>query len=187
MEVITVQKRDPGAKAKHLRHCGIVPCVICGAKLQGSLSVQMGQASANQLKRTKRNGSKVTVQCEGQAYPTIIKNLECNSITGEIEHINFQILDAGKKVNSVADIVLLNKDKVVGVLEQMQMKIPHAAQPEDLIDTVKIDLENLPVGSALTIAEIPEFQSDKIELQIDASSIVFRINDKKIADKKIVE
>ena len=36
-------------------------------------------------------------------------------------------------------------------------------------------------GTTLTVKDIPEFQSDKIELQIDADSMVLRIIDKKRA------
>ena len=91
---------------------------------------------------------------------------------------------AGKKFNSVADIVLINKEKVPGVLEQMQMQVPHAAKPKYLLDTVTVDLENLPVGTTLTIGDIPEFQSDEIELQADPGNIVLRISDKKRMDGK---
>ncbi|TCL59891.1 large subunit ribosomal protein L25 [Kineothrix alysoides] len=184
MNTILAQKRDQAAKAKQLRRSGIVPCVICGASLKESLSVQIDQSTARQLQRTKRNGSKVNIQVDGKTYPTLIKDLEYNGMNNEILHISFQVLDARKKFNSVADIVLLNKEKVAGILEQMQMQIPHAAEPEYLLDTVTVNLENMPIGTTLTIGDIPEFQSDKIELQADAGSIVLRISDKKRVEEK---
>lgn len=181
------QKRDPAAKAKQLRRSGIVPCVIYGATLTESLCTQIDQSTARQLKRTKRNGSKVKIQIDGKSYPTLIKDLEYNSLNDEVIHISFHVLDAGKKFNSVADIILLNKDKVVGVLEQMLMKVPHAAEPEYLLDTVTVDLENMPIGTMLTIGDIPEFQSDKIDLQVDSSNLVLRISDKKRAEARTAE
>ena len=184
MNTILAQKRDVTAKPKQLRRSGIIPCIICGAELKESLSVQIDQSTARQLLRTKRNGSKVNIQTEGKSYPTLIKDLEYNGMNDEILHISFQVLDAKKKFNSVADIVLINKEKVSGVLEQMQLQVPHAAEPEYLLDTVTVDLENIPTGTTLTIGDIPEFQSDKIELQADAGSIVLRISDKKRAGVK---
>ncbi|MBE6904887.1 MAG: 50S ribosomal protein L25 [Ruminococcaceae bacterium] len=182
MNTILAQKRDPVTKAKQLRRSGIVPCVIYGAGLMESLSIQIDQSAARQLKRTKRNGSKVNIQVDGKTYPTLIKDLEYNSVNDQIVHVSFHVLDAGKKFNSVADIVLINREKVAGVLEQMQMQVPHAAEPEYLLDTVTVNLENMPIGTTLTIGDIPEFQSDKIELQVDAGSIVLRISDKKRAN-----
>lgn len=182
MNTILAQKRGQDVKAKQLRRSGIIPCVIYGASLKESLSVQIDQRTAGQLQRTKRNGSKVNIQIDGETYPTLIKDLDYNSMNNEILHISFQVLDAKKKFNSVADIVLINKEKVTGVLEQMQMQIPHAAEPEYLLDTVTINLENIPVGTTLTIGDIPEFRSDKIELQADPGSIVLRISDKRRAE-----
>lgn len=184
MDTIKAEMRGPAAKAKQLRRSGIIPCVISGAELKESLSIQMDQNTARQLKRTKRDGSKVDIQIDGKIYHTLIKDLEYNSLNDSIVHISFHVLDSGKKANSVADIVLLNKDKVQGVLEQMQMKIPHAAVPEYLLDTVIIDLTGIPIGTTLTVGDIPEFQSDKIELQVDPGNIVLRISDKKRADAR---
>lgn len=75
--------------------------------------------------------------------------------------------------------MLINKDKVQGVLERMQMRVRHAATPEYLLDTVTIDLDGVPIGTTLTIGDIPEFQSDKIELQTDPGNIVLRISEKR--------
>lgn len=181
METILMSRRDPAAKAKQLRRAGIVPCSVYGAQLKESLSTQIEQSVARQLKRSRRNGSKVDVQVDGVTYPTLIKDLEYNSLRDEIVHISFQVLQAGKKVNSIADIVLLNRDKVPGVLEQIQLQVPHAALPGDLIDVVTVDLEGLPIGTVITVGDIPAFQSDKIELLTDAGGIVARISEKKRA------
>lgn len=182
MDIIKAEIRNPTAKAKQLRRSGITPCVISGAALKESLSIQLDHDTVQQLKRTKRYGSKVDIQVGGKVYHTLIKDLEYNSLNDSIVHISFHILNAEKKVHSVADIFLLNKDKVQGVLEQMQMKVPHVALPEYLLDTVTVDLADIPIGTTFTVGDIPEFQSAKIELQVDSDSIVFRIRDKKRAD-----
>lgn len=187
MDTIKAEMRNPAAKAKQLRRAGIIPCVIGGVGLKESLLIQIDQNTARQLKRTKRDGSKVDIQVDGKVYHTLIKDLEYNSLNDSIVHIYFHVLDAGKKVNSVADIMLFSKDKVQGVLEQIQLKVPHAAKPEYLLDTVTIDLAGIPIGTTLTIGDIPEFQSDKIELQVDSGSIVLRIRDKKRADERPLE
>lgn len=179
MDIIKAEMRNPATKAKQLRRSGFIPCVIDGASLKESLCVQINLATASQLKRTKRKGSNADIEVDGKIFHTLIKELDYNSMTDSIVHISFHILDAGKKVNSVVDIVLLNKDKVQGVLEQIQLTVPHAAQPEYLLDTVTIDLAGVPIGTTLRIGDIPEFQSDNIELQADPGNIVLRISDKK--------
>lgn len=183
MDIVNAQMRDPAAKAKQLRRAGTVPCALSGAEPGKSMSIQIDRNTARQLKRTKRSGSKVDLCVGAQTYHTLIKDIECGSPTGEVLHIGFSVLDAGRKTNSVADIVIVNRDKAQGVLEQMQMRIPHAAEPEYLIDTVEVDVAEIPVGTTLTIGDIAAFRSDKIELQADPGSIVLRVSEIKRADE----
>lgn len=76
MDIIMAEMRNPETKAKQLRRSGIIPCVISGADLKESLSIQLDQNTARQLKRTKRNGSKVDIQADGKIYHTLIRDLE---------------------------------------------------------------------------------------------------------------
>lgn len=97
MDIITAKMRDPEAKAKQLRRAGIIPCVISGSGLEESLSIQVDLNTAKQLKRTKRNGSKVTIQVDGKLYHTLIKDLEYNTLNDTIVHISFHVLESGKR------------------------------------------------------------------------------------------
>jgi large subunit ribosomal protein L25 len=181
MDTITMEKRSEGVKAKHLRRAGIVPCCVYGGELPGSLSIQMDQKTAGKLLREKRVGSKVQLKVGEQLIVTQIKEYtKCFASSG-IEHISFQALDAGQKVNSVTHILLKNADTVTGVLEKLLLEIPYASYPKDMLDTVTVDLEGMPVGTVLTVGDIPEFGSGQIELQVEADSIVLRINDRRRA------
>lgn len=179
MDIITVEKRNEKTKAKQLRRSGIVPCCVYGGALQESLSIQIDQNTANKLFRVKREGSKIKLKLDDQLIPAQIKDKTRDFESNAIQHISFQALKADQKVNSVAHVIVLNADKIEGVAEKMLLEIPYSSLPGDMIDTVSIDLDNLPVGTLITVGDIKEFASDKIELQVDAESIVVRINDKK--------
>ena len=69
----------------------------------------------------------------------------------------------------------------------MLLEIPYAAFPEDMIDTITIDVDGMTVGSVVTVGDIPELVSEKIDLQVDKEEIVLRISNKKHAAKKVVE
>lgn len=179
MSTTTVCKRDLAAKVKALRRAGSVPCVIFGASLPQSLPVQLEQSAAQQLLRQKRVGSKLELQLDGEVIPAQVKDVDRDFATNDVIHISFQMLDADKKVNSRAQIILLNRDKVPGTLEQLLFEIPFSSLPKDMVDTVSIDLEGLPVGSIVTVGDLPEFQGGKAEPQVGADSVVLKIKDKK--------
>lgn len=187
MNIIAVAKRDFTVKAKQLRRSGIVPASVFGGPLPDSISLQMDEGIARRLIRYKREGSKVKLNLDGQLIPVQIKEKTVNTLNNEILHISFQALKADQKVNSVIHILLKNAEKVTESLEGMLLEIPYAAFPEDMIDTITIDVDGMAVGTVITVADIPELVSEKIDLQVDKEEIILRINDKKYSAVKAAE
>lgn len=179
MENINVQKRDLAVKAKKLRQLGIVPCNVFGKSLPEAIAIQMDKTTARRLIRQKREGSKISLNIDGQVLLVQIKEKSVNTLNNEISHISFQALNANDKVNSIIHIFLANDEMFGGQLEKMLTEIPYAALPENMIDTITINTENLKTGDVLCVKDIPELMSDKIELQVNANEIVLRINEKK--------
>lgn len=179
METISVQKRDLTVKAKKMRRLGMIPGNVFGKSLPDSISIQMDAAAARRLIRQKREGSKLSLNIEGQMIPVQIKEFSFSPVNNEILHINFQALSADEKVNSVIHILLTKDEKIAGQLDKMLLEIPYSSLPEDMIDTITIDLDGLKSGTALTVKDIPELMNEKIELQADLDEIVLRINDRK--------
>lgn len=187
MNVVTVKKRDFTVKAKKLRRSGIVPGSVFGGALPDSISIQMDESTANNLIRHKREGSKLKLDLDGQVIPVQIKEKTINALNNEILHISFQALKQDQKVNSVIHIILENTEKTTDLLEKMLLEIPYASLPEDMIDTITIDVDGMPAGSILTVGDIHELKSDKIDLQVSTEEIIFRINYKKNSAKQDVE
>lgn len=187
MNIITVESRNVLRKAKQLRRDGIVPCTIYGGALSESLLIQMDQNAAKRMLRSKQEGSKMEIELNSKIIPVQIKDIESNIINNEIIHICFQALEADKRVNSKAQIILENADKVVGVLEQMLFEVPYSAFPSDMIDTVAIDLDGLVGGSVLTLEDIPAFKNKNINLQVSSDSMILKISDRKGAALQVAE
>ena len=179
METINVQKRDFNVEAKKMRRLGMVPGNVFGKSLTESISIQMEEVVARRLIRLNREGSKLVMNIEGQTVPVQIKEKSLDPVKDEILHITFQALTADEKVNSVIHIIITNDDKIAGILERIQLEIPYTSLPEDMIDTITIDVDKMKSGTVLTVGEIPELKSDKIELQVDPDSIVLRVSEKK--------
>ncbi len=181
MDIINVEKRNPNAKAKQLRRVGIVPCSVYGGTLPNAISIQMNQQTANQMCRQKHDGSKIRLNLGGEIISTQIKEYTRNPDNQNIEHISFQALKAGQPVNSVAHIYRKNADNVRGVLEQMIDEVPYESLPEYMVDSVSLDLEGAAPGTLITIADIPELNTEHITLHVPGDSIVLRITENKMA------
>lgn len=179
MENINVQKRDFTVKAKKMRRLGIIPGSVFGKSIPESISIQMEGSIARSLVRLKREGSKLVLNIDGRKIPVQIKEKNLNTVDNEILHISFQALTQDEKVNSVIHIILVNEDKIKGSLEKMMLEIPYASFPDDMIDMITVDVDGMPAGTVLTVGDIQEINNDKIDLQADSDSIVFKISDRK--------
>ena len=178
MDTIIAAKRDLKVKAKSLRRTGIVPCSIYGGALPESLAIQINKTEAKRMLRSKREGSKLEIDLNNTLIPVQIKDVDSNILNNEIIHINFQALEADKKVNSKAQIILENTDKITGILEQMLFEVPYSALPSHMIDTVVVNLEGLVVGNVITLEDIPEFEDENVDLLVNADSMILKISDK---------
>ena len=181
MDTVKVQKRNFALKAKQLRRSGFIPGSVFGGALAESVSIQIDEAEANRLIREKREGSKLKLDIEGQIVAVQLKEKTVTTLKNEILQISFQALKADQKVNSIIHIILENTEKIAGTLEKMLLEIPYASLPENMIDTITVDVDGMAPGSVLTVGDIPELQSENIELQVDAEEIVLRINQRKNA------
>ncbi len=179
MEQVIVNKREGLEKPKKIRREGKVPGNVFGKSLPETILIQMEEGTARKLIRTKREGSKLLLNIDGQHIPVQIKEKTMDVVTGEIMHISFQALEDKSKVNSVIHIFLKNHEKFTGQLEKLCMEIPYASYPDDMIDTITIDGDNFKTGDILKVQDIPELMSEKIELQIDVEEIVLRVNAKR--------
>ena len=180
MEVINVQKRNFTMKAKQLRRAGFVPGNIFGEGLDNAIAIQVEAGLAKKLLRENREGSKLRLELDGQNVPVQLKEKMVDSISNDILNLNFQVLKKDQKVNSVIHVLLDHAEETKGLLERMLMEIPYASLPADMIDTITLDVAKIPVGAMVTVGDIPQLNSDKIELQVKTDEIVLRINAKRM-------
>lgn len=181
MDTINVSKRDFSVKAKKLRREGIVPGSVYGGHLTEAISLQMDDTTVRKMLMGNRVGSRLTLNLDGQMIPVQLKEISKDPVSRDITEISFQALAADHKVNSVIDIILKNVDKITtAVVQVVNTSIPYDALPADMIDTITIDVDGMPVGTVVTVADIPELQSEKLELKVPADELIFRIAEKKV-------
>ena len=68
---------------------------------------------------------------DGTAYDVLIKNVDYNPVAGQIDSIEFQALVSNEKVHSVAEIVLVNHEKIAEG-DVGEMKIGDVIRVKDL-------------------------------------------------------
>ena len=95
---------------------------------------------------------------DGTAYDVLIKNVDYNPVAGQIDSIEFQALVSNEKVHSVAEIVLVNHEKIAeGVLQEDLNEVAYMAYPASLVDQVMVDVGEMKIG----VLKDLELEADK--------------------------
>lgn len=176
MNTLSAEKRDMQIKAKKLRREGFVTGNVFGKNMEGSMPLKIEKKEAERILRTCNKGSQLKLNVDGETMPVLLKEIDYNPMKHEIVEMDFQALVKGEKVHSVAEVILLNKEKVTeGVLEQLLEEIAYKATPEELVEKVEIDCAALRLGDTLKVADLDIAKNDKIDLQTDLDAPIVSI------------
>ena len=176
MTTLKVQRRNMETKAKKLRREGYVTGNLFGKEIEGSIPLQIEKQEAERIERECMKGSQLYLELDGKTYDVLIKEMDYRPMDHQILEMDFQALVKGEKVHSVAEVILLNKEKVTeGVLEQLLEEIAYKATPEELVEKVEIDCATLRLGDTLKVADLDIAKNDKIDLQTDLDAPIVNI------------
>ena len=173
MNTLKAEKRSMSIKARRLRREGFVTGNIFGKEIQESIPIKAERTVVERLLKTCNKGSQIQLDVDGQVYDALIKDISFNSMKGLVEEIDFQALVSGEKVHSVAEIILLNHDKVIGgVLQQQLQEISYKALPDVLIDKVKVDVGDMKAGDTIRVGDLDIAKNRNIDLVTDLDATI---------------
>lgn len=175
MNILNTQVRDQSLNGKQLRRQGIIPAVLFGKHLEKSISIQIPKGDVVQFLNGNSIGSKVDLSIGKKKYMALLKDVDYIPSVNLIQHLSFQAMTAGEKVTSVVHVMLHNKEKVDGIVQQSHSEIPYKALPADLVDKIDIDLAGMHVGDSVSVGELEFFKNKDIEVLIPTDSLVFSI------------
>lgn len=176
MNTLKAEKRSKEMKAKRLRREGYVTGNVFGREIEGSIPVKMLKADVERLLKTDNKGSQIMLDVEGTTYDVLIKEVDFNPLAGRVDEIDFQALVQNEKVHSVAEVVLVNHDKVLeGVIQQNLTEIAYTAYPSALVDKVKIDVGNMRVGDAIYVKDLDIASDKNVDLKTDPEAVVVMV------------
>ena len=178
MDTLKAEKRNLDIKAKKLRREGYVTGNVFGREMKESMPIKMEKSAVERLLKKNNKGSQIMLEVEGQSIDALIKDIEFNTLKGQVDEIDFQALVSNEKVHSVAEIVLINHEKVnTGVVQQMLHEISYKALPAALIDKVLVDVGDMKAGDSIKVGELDIAKNADIELMTDVETTVATVTE----------
>ena len=168
MNTLKAEKRSLDVKAKRLRREGYVVGNVFGREMKESIPVKMVKRDVEKLLKTDHKGSQIMLDVDGTAYDVLIKNVDYNPVAGQIDSIEFQALVSNEKVHSVAEIVLVNHEKIAeGVLQEDLNEVAYMAYPASMVD-----VGEMKIGDVIRVKDLSLAADPDITIKTNPESIV---------------
>jgi large subunit ribosomal protein L25 len=153
---ISAEKRvDLGKKeAKALRAAGKVPCVVYGGE-----NVQHFAATENAFNNLvyTPNVYAVAIDIEGTTINALIKDIQFHPVTDKILHVDFIELTPGQAVNAQIPVIITGNAIGVmngGKLHNALRKLSVRATPENLPDSITLDITEMKIGHKVYVRDV---------------------------------
>lgn len=139
-----------------LRKSGYVPAVVYGFKTDSTPIA----VDAKQLEKTIRlegRNTILTLDVEGKNVNAVLKEVQKDPVQGKLIHLDFLAVSMRQELEVDVPVAVVGVSPGVkegGVLQQPIREIKVSAKPNDLPESVEVDISALAIGDTLTVGEI---------------------------------
>lgn len=144
---------------KRLRRTGMVPGVLNNSNKE-TVMLQFGVHDFALLLQHHVSETVILdlVVGDGEAKKVLLKEVQHDSVSGQILHADFQEISLTEKmvvpvsINLVGDPIGVTQDG--GVLEHMLRQVEIECLPMDLVERIDVDVSGLKIGDSLKVSDI---------------------------------
>lgn len=156
---LAVASREPAhsREARRARRTGSVPGVIYGGSAE-PVSIAVNERDLRHTLAAK--GAVIDVAIDGGASePVVLKEAQRHPVRGQIVHVDLLRVDLKQKIQAVVPVEVVGTDdaeaiKLGGIVAQIIREVTIEALPNEIPESVSIDVEQLAIGDNLTIGDI---------------------------------
>jgi large subunit ribosomal protein L25 len=160
IEINATNRKAQGTGAsRRLRNTGRVPGVLYGAG-----DVNMIELDHNELYYKLRaeafHASILTLNLEGKKEPVLLRDFVMHPFRQQVQHIDFQRVDAKKKMHIKVPLHFLNADIAPGVkdgggkISHVMNDLDITCLPKDLPAFIEVDLAHLALGHSIHVSDL---------------------------------
>ncbi len=154
LELRTARKKGG---ARKLRRAGKVPGIVYGAG-EENVMVQVDRRDVEKLVR-ELHGEVVILDLNigGQVRQGFIKDVQFHPVTGDVLHVDFQIVHAGEEVEVTVPVVVVGEApgvKAGGTLELLLHEMDIRAPADRIPPHIEVDVSTLGIGDVLHVRDL---------------------------------
>ena len=160
---LNAQKRnDQGTGAsRRLRRAGKVPAIVYGGNAAAEAIELDHNTILLNLRKEAFHASVLTINVEGQKQQVLLRDSQMHPYKPIVLHVDFQRVDANKKLHQKVPLHFVNADIAPGVklsgglVSHALNELDVSCLPADLPEFIEVDLKELKVGQSIHVKELP--------------------------------
>lgn len=157
------------------RKQGRIPAVLYGIG-KDTLSLEVSEKELLEMLRTNPRAILQAKLSDGTTVPVVVQNIQKQSMSGKVLHIDFQHVNMSISMDSKVTIHFAGEAAGVkegGVLQVEIYEVEVRCMPGDLPTSMEVDISGLAIGDQLLVSDLI-FQ-DGIEVLTDPSTVMIQI------------
>jgi len=177
--VLNVEKRE-GGNPKILREKGKIPAVFYGPK-SGSVSVVVSLPEFMKVWHEAGESSVISLHGLGDDQDALIHDVQIHPVTETPEHIDFYIIEKGKKLTVSVPIEFEGEadvEKENGIVIKVLHEIEIEALPKDIPHEIKVDLSTLKTLEDQILVKDLKF-GEGVETTLEGDEVVVAVTEAK--------
>jgi large subunit ribosomal protein L25 len=174
---------EQNLRPKQLRRQGNIPAVVYGSKVNSTPVYVSSAEFAKTLKEVGRNGV-ISLDIEGDKQDVIMTDYQKDTINNEILHADFLAVDKTSKIGVDVNVVLTGDAAGVrdgGILQQPLFTVSITSTPENIPQSIEVDITNLQVNEVITIADLSS--DGKFEINHEGDEVIASILPPKVEEE----
>lgn len=147
MLTLAVEKREKVGKLDGVRALGLIPAVYYGPK-EASTNASVSNIEFKKVwKKAGESSVIILKEKSGTEHEALIHEVDVHPLTGEPRHVDFYVIEKGKKIEVDVPIVFAGISPAVkdlgGILVKVHRELKIEAAPRDLPHEVTADITKL--------------------------------------------
>ncbi len=155
----TSRKAQGTGASRRLRKTGRVPGIIYGGSEPALIEIDHNNLYYS-LRNESFHASVLTLDLEGKKEQVLLRDFQMHPFRQQVLHIDFQRVDANKKIHMKVPLHFINADIAPGVkmgggiINHVLNDLEISCLPADLPEFIEVDLAGLDLGHSIHVSDI---------------------------------
>jgi ribosomal protein L25, Ctc-form len=174
-------------KGSKVRKEGFVPGVVYGTAMQGSKSVKF-QSDKIQMYLKNNTGRKVQFKLGQTVHTGFIKEIQRESVSNMITHIDIQAAGLDDKIKMKLPVVFHGRTRLESsglILDEYLSKVSVYGKEKDIPDEISFDVSDKKAGSVIKVSNLAAING--VKFLDEPNEVIAIINEPKRVDIEATE